>query len=100
VTLAAGAKMLRFKVPSDKKRYTLCHKRPKGSRQTIFKNRRLQDLTAAGHRSKTAPYGYRRLDGQLPSTLPAKYRAITSVDQDLVQVTPVLVDLLVEDPEL
>ena len=88
-TLSAGAKVLRFKVPSAKKTYTLVHQRAKGSRQTIFRNRRVQDLTKAGTPPQTARYGYARLDSQPPSTLP-----------DLAQDTPTLAGLSVEDPEL
>jgi subtilisin family serine protease len=98
--LVSGAKMLRFKVPSDRKLYTLIHKRAKGSRRTIFLKRRLQDLTKAGIPSRTAPYGFARLDGQPPSALPAQYQATRAVEQDLIQETPVLVDLMVEDPEM
>ena len=81
--------MLRFKVPSAKKTYTLAHQRAKGSRQTIFRKRRVQDLTKAGTRPQTARYAYARLDSQPPSTLP-----------DLAQDTPSLAGLAVEDPEL
>jgi hypothetical protein len=88
-TLSAGAKVLRFKVPSAKKTYTLVHQRAKGSRQTIFRNRRVQDLTKAGTPPQTARYGYARLDSQPPSTL-----------RDLAQDTPTLAGLSVEDPEL
>ncbi|MDP2334499.1 MAG: S8 family serine peptidase [Reyranella sp.] len=98
--LTAGARILRFKVPSTKALYTLIHQRAKGSRQTIFRNRRVQDLTKAGTRPQTARYSYARLDSKLPSTLPAAYRVTAAVDPDLVQGTPVLADLRIEDPEL
>jgi hypothetical protein len=98
--LAAGARILRFKVTSAKARYTLTHQRAKGSRQVIFRDRRLQDLTKAGTPPQTARYSYARLDVQPPSTLPANYRATSSIDRDLVQDAPMLVGTLAEDPEL
>jgi hypothetical protein len=87
-TLGAGVKVLRFKVPSAKKTYTLMHQRAKGSRQTIFEKRLVQQLTTAGTRPQTARYAYARLDSQPPATLP-----------DLAQDTLTLAGLSVEDPE-
>ena len=99
--LVTGEKVLRFKVTPDKKGYKLIHRRSDGSRRTVFLETRIQDMTEAGHGPQKAEYSYARLDIQVPRKLPDKYKTSqVDVDQDLVQESPVLVDLQVEDPEL
>jgi hypothetical protein len=98
--LVAGQKILRFEVEPDKKGYNLTHHRSREAKRTIFLEKRIQDMTAAGHGPQTAEYSYLRLDSQVPRNLPDRYGITRDVKMDLVQRSPLLVDLQVKDPEL
>ena len=98
--LVQGEKLLRFQVKANKNGYKLIHHRSKGSNRTIFLETRLQDMTEAGQGPRTAKASYAHLDSEVPKKLLDKYMTEAEVDRDLVQKSPVLVDLKVEDPEL
>lgn len=98
--LVAGEKIIRFKVRPDKQGYKLIHHRSKGASRPIFLAMRIQDLTKAAIGPKTSEDAYARIDSQVPRKLPGRHRTDGNVDIDLVQRSPVLVDLKVKDPEL
>jgi hypothetical protein len=87
--LVAGEMMLLFEVP-DKGNYTLIHHRAKdGSQYTIFRNRRFQDM-AGTHKPRERTPIYQQLYGQPDNA---------GTERDLIQASPVLVNLDVKDPE-
>jgi len=98
--LVKGEKILRFKVKPNKKGYRLIHHRSKDSPKTVFLDKLIQHMTEAGHPHKTSPYSYAHLPSQVRTKLPDRYGTDRDVDKDLIQASPILVNLKVEDPEL
>jgi hypothetical protein len=98
--LVKGERLLRFKVKPSKNGYRLIHHHSKGAKSAIFLDTRLQDMTKAGVGPLPSKAWYAHIESQVPKKLLDNYMTEAEVDRDLVQKSPVLVDLKVEDPEL
>lgn len=98
--LTKGEKILRFKVKPDKKGYKLIHYSSKKAKQTVFLELPYKTLTEVKHETRSAKFAYAHLPSQVPTVLGDRYGKDRPVDKDLVQKSPILVDLNVEDPEL
>jgi len=98
--LVEKEKLLRFEGVQFDKSYSLVHKRSKGATSHIFPATRMRDLTAKGHGPHQSKYTYATLLSQAPEELPDKYGTPSPVAKELIEESPALVDLEVEDPEV
>jgi hypothetical protein len=98
--LVAGEKLLRFDGVQFDKSYSLVHRRAKGATSHVFPATRLRDLTEKGHGPHQSKYTYATLPSQAPKKLPDKYGTRGVVAKELIEESPVLLDLEVEDPEV
>ncbi|HWL95470.1 MAG TPA: hypothetical protein VNT79_18270 [Phycisphaerae bacterium] len=97
--LVKGHKILRFKIKPTKKTYSLSHHRSGANKRPVFLGRPYPLGIEKDKKSQTAPHAYAQLVSQVPKKLPGQW-ATSNVDADLVQDSPILVDLKVTDPEL
>jgi subtilisin family serine protease len=97
--LTNGEKFLRFDGIDPKKSYRLIHRRSTKS-ELRLPEMAFKYLTEAGRPPLVAKSTYLTLPSQVSRKLPDKYGIDQTVDEDLVEISPVLVDLDVEDPEV
>jgi hypothetical protein len=98
--LVKGERILRFKVKPNKNGYKLIHHRSAASQRPIFLENPLPLPITKGTGTQSARDAYAQTDSQVPEKLPDRYISDREVDPDLVEKSPVLVDLEVKDPEI
>jgi len=98
--LVKNEKLLRFEGVQFDKIYSLVHKRSTELTSHIFLAKRLRDLTEKGHGPYQSPNTYATLPSQAPDKLPDKYGTKRAPAKDLIEESPVLINLEVEDPEV
>jgi hypothetical protein len=98
--LVDGAKRLTFSGVDAKKEYQLVQIRSTGSKRVILPMIPYKGLTEAGHQAPKAKYSYLTVPSQAPRKLPDRYRTDQPVDPILVAASPVIVNVVVDDPKL
>ncbi len=98
--LVTGAKVLRFTGVTAKQKYRLVHKRSKSSERPIALDTPLLSMTSTAKAPPSREHTFVPFNSQVPKRLPDRYNTDRNVDPDLVQRSPVVNDIKVEDPKL
>jgi hypothetical protein len=98
--LATGARILRFTGVKAKQQYRIVHKRSKASERPIVLDTPLASMTSSAKAPRLNDPGFIEYNSQVSKRLHDKYGIDRDVDPDLVQRSPIVNSLKVEDPKL
>ena len=98
--LVAGAKVLRFTGVKAKQAYELAHKRSKAPERPLGAAMRPADMTSNAKAPRSKGDVFVQFNSQVPKRLPDRHNIDRDVDPDLVQRSPIVNALKVEDPKL
>ncbi len=98
--LTTGAKVLRFTGVKAKQQYRLVHKRSKASERPIALDIPLASMTSTAKAPPSRENTFVQYNSQVPKRLADRHSTDRDVDPDLVQRSPILNALKVEDPKI